>query len=168
MAVKHRKISLMWLAKKPPGWRYFPALYERKHGVVQPRHGWVKDHGEEVEYSQGRYVLRAYVDQRKVYTPIESCHPRDAMLALRRAENAARVDGAARNPLRYIQGAADAYVKELEQRKVHEMAVKARHVLKQFGEVCRKAGIVHTISITRQHILDYHKMLRANGRSDRT
>lgn len=167
MAKTQKKVTLMWLAKTPAGWRYFPAQFETKHGVKQVRHGWVKDHGQDVEYTQGRYVLRSYEDGRKVYTPVADCHPRDAMMALERARRAA-ANADARNPLRYIEGAAAAYVKDLEQRKVTEMATKARFVLAEFQDVCRKAGIVHVISITRKHILDYHKFLRSKGSSERT
>jgi integrase len=122
----------------------------------------------EVEYPNGRYFLRSYEDGQKVYKEVESCHPRDAMFALQRAQRAATAEGAARNPLRYIEGAIDAYVKDLKQRKVHEMAEKAQHVLGEFQEVCRRAGIVHVVSITRQHVLNFHKTLRENENSDRT
>jgi integrase len=168
MAGSPKKITLLWHTKTPRGWRYLPALFEKKHGVVQPRHGWVKDQGQEVEYPAGRYFLRTYVDGSKVHTLVPSCHPHEAMLALQRAQRAARADGAARNPLRYIEGAIDAYVNDLEQRKVSEMAEKSRHVLGEFQEVCRRAGIVHVISITRQHVLNFHKAQRAKGSSERT
>ncbi len=158
----------MWHTKTPRGWRSSTGAAQKHHGVTQPRHGWVKDQGQEVEYPEGRYFLRTYTDGNKVHTPIESCHPRDAMLALQRAQRAATADSAARNPLRYIEGAIDAYVNDLEQRKVSEMAEKARHVLGEFHEVCRKAGIMHVISITRQHVLDFHKELRTNGNTART
>ncbi|HEX4065296.1 MAG TPA: site-specific integrase [Acidobacteriaceae bacterium] len=168
MALRSRKITLMWHAKTPQGWRYFPALFQKTHGTTQPRHGWVKHHGQEVEYPNGRYFLRSYEDGRKVYREVKSCHPRDAMIAVQSAQRRANQEGAARNPLRYIESAAATYVRDLHQRKKHEMEEKARHVLEEFQEICRKAGIIHTISITRQHILNYHKDQRTKGSSERT
>jgi integrase len=160
----------MWLTRTPHGWRYFPVLYERVHGVNQPRQGWVNERGEEVEYKQGRYVLRSYVEGNKVYKPIPECHPRDAMYALQREERAAKAAGAARDPLLVIRTAKEGYVRDLTQQKKSEMAQKANHVLGEFQTFCEnhKFKTLHMRSITRQHILDFHAQLRKKGNSERT
>jgi len=87
--VRPKRITLCLYAKVGNTWRYFPALIENFHGMKQARHGWVMEKGKEVEYAQGRYVLRSYIDGKKVYQPVESSNPRDAVLALQRARRLA-------------------------------------------------------------------------------
>jgi integrase len=159
------KITLCWYTNTPNGWRYFPAQFESRHGVKQARHGWVKDKGREVEYTQGRYVLRSYSEGRKVYTPVAECNPRDVVIALRRAQNVALGAGDTRNPLIHIKTAAPAYVKDCVQRKKPEAAIQAKKTLDEFVRYC---PVAHVRSITREMVLSYHKGLRAKGLTERT
>jgi integrase len=92
------------------------------------------------------------------------------MYALQRAQRAAKAAGAARNPLLIISTAKDSYVRDLTQQKKAEMAEKAQHVLSEFETFCasHKFKVMHSRSITRQHILDFHTHLRKKGNSERT
>src|ERR1700722_9245876 len=89
-----KKITLMWCTKVDGQTRYFPCLFETRQGALQARHGVVKDHGQQVEYPQGRYVLRSYVHGRKVYQNVEGCNPTLAVIALQRARRASMAGGA--------------------------------------------------------------------------
>lgn len=165
MAGKPAKISLWWYAKTPQGWRHFPCVFEQKHGHIQPKHGWVRYKGQEVEYSVGRYELRTFVDGRRVYQPVESCHPLVAYQALNRARRAANGDPS-QNKLHLMRSAADAYVKDCELRGAMEAAEQARLVLKEFIPLC--APLNSTRGITREHIFRFHKELRKGGNGPRT
>src|SRR5260370_8063864 len=99
-SIKQR--TLCWYAKTESNWKYFPAIIETAHGMKQARDGWVMDKGQLVHYPTGRYVIRSYSEGRKVYQPVESSNPRDAVIPLQRAQRAALgVD--TRNPLIYLK-----------------------------------------------------------------
>ena len=132
-----KKITLMWYAKteKPEQskdgkpkyvWIYFPALFKNQHGSKEARHGVVIHNGKEVEYPSGRYVLRSYNGGRKVYTPIETCNPRDAVIAFDKAKKAALESGPARNPKLVIKTAVPAYIKDCKSRQKFEMRNRPR------------------------------------------
>lgn len=124
----HATISLWWYAKTPLGWRHFPCVWEKKHGLPRPKHGWVKYKGEDVEYPTGRYELRTWEDGRRVYKPLETCDPVEAMQALNRARKAA-INFGAHNPRFHIRTSIDEYLRDLAARKKPEMREKAAHVL---------------------------------------
>jgi integrase len=167
------KVVLCWRAKTPRGWRHFPVLFHQQHGKTLPRHGWVLDGGKEVEYPEGKYELRSYSGGKMVYTPLDATHPAEAQWALQRARKEAQTKKVQKaDPLHYIQGAIDAYLRDLEQRKKTEMREKAAHVLSEFKFFCantpaKLATVVHTKRITREHILAFHKWLRERN-SERT
>src|SRR5258708_15505648 len=104
MALK--RVTLCWYANTQDGWRYFPALLEKQYGMTQARHGLVMVKGKETEYLQGRYVLRSYVDGKKVYQRLDSCNPRDVVLALQKAQRAALASGGNTSPLAAIKTSA--------------------------------------------------------------
>jgi integrase len=163
---KARLIGLCWYCKTPQGWRYFPVRLQKRHGVVEVQHGFVNDKGEVKEYPQGRYVLRSYSDGRKVYTPLETCNPRDAVLALNRARRDAAEHAGPRYRLHLLRSAADAYIEDAKKRKAFEAARQARVVLDEFIPLC--APITNTRALTREHIFRFHKALKAKGNSART
>jgi integrase len=137
--------------------------------MIEPRHGWVKVNGQEVEYPQGRYYLRTYKERKKVYTPIESSNPRDVAHVLDRAQRHARAAGMVRNPLTLIKNAADAYVNDLKRRLKFEAARQARLTLDQFIQgVCDKERITTVKGITRETVLKFHDVLRKRRRVERT
>lgn len=140
-------------------------IMEKVHGVTQPRHGWVRDRGELVEYPSGHYQLRTYEQSRPKYQTIESCHPRDAASALQRALRASAASGETRNPLTLIRTATEAYIKDCRQQGHTEAEAHARAVLKEFMAVC---PVTTVRSISREHIYAFRKTLRAKGNSDRT
>jgi hypothetical protein len=171
------KVVLCWRAKTPRGWRHFPVLFHKQHGKTLPRHGWVLDNGREVEYPEGRYELRSYSAGKMIYTALDATHPAEAQWALLRAQREAQTKKAQKaDPLHFIQGAIDAYLRDLEQRKKAEMQEKAAHVLAEFKVFCvepsahgRLPTTIHTRKITREHILGFHAWLRKEkNNSERT
>jgi integrase len=181
---KSKTITLCWYAKtdkKPKKgkladsgkpmtiWQYFPALLKVQHGVTETRHGWVKDKVKdgvkEVEYPTGRYVLRSYVGGRKVYTPLDTLNPRDAVLALVRARKEAIKDGPARNPKAVIKTAVPAYIRDCERQGHMDAAEHARLVLDEFTPLC---NVTYVRGITREMLLAFHKKLRDRGLAART
>jgi integrase len=159
-----RKITLCWYAKVGKTWRYFPVLFEDHHGVKQARHGFVVEKGKIVEYPNGRYVLRSYEKSKKVYAPIESCNPRDAVLALQKARRAAV--GAPSNPRALtVKKAIDAYIKDCMSRNAKEAATQAKVVLNEFLPLCHAA---YPNGITREIVLSFHRKLRSRGLTERT
>lgn len=164
-----RKITLCWYCLTPRGWRYFPAMLENHGGSIQAQHGWVRDHKQAVEYPQGRYVLRAYRDGKKVYSPLETCNPRDAFLALGRARRMAASQPAAHG-LRLLRDAAQAYIADCKQRRAVEAAAQAKLTLDEFSAVVKDTvpGAAYVHSIMRQTVLHYHTAMRKRGLSPRT
>lgn len=118
-------IALWWYAKTPQGWRHYPCIWEKAHGVNQPKHGWVKYKEEAIEFPIGRYELRTFEDGRRVYKPLETCHPREAAMALARARRVADNIGA-HNPYHRISTAIAEYLRDLRQRRKPVMEKKAR------------------------------------------
>jgi integrase len=133
--------------------------------MKQARHGWVTDKGQLVEYPLGRYVLRSYIDGKKVYQPIESCNPRDAVLALQRAQRVAIGSGDTRNSLAVIKTAVIAYIEDCKARQAFEAASQARVVLDEFTPLC---NVTYVRGITREMVFAFHKALRDRGMSPRT
>jgi integrase len=142
---------------------------EHHHGSVQAQHGWVNDHGQPVEYPQGRYVLRSYTDGKKVYSPLETCNPRDAVLALNRARRMAASQPAAHG-LRLLADAARAYIADCKQRQAMEAAAQAKLTLDEFVTAVKDSlpGAAYVHSLTRQSVLRYHAAMRKRGLSPRT
>lgn len=137
-----------------------------KHGLIRPKHGWVRYKKQEVEYHTGRYELRTWEDGRRVYKALETCDPVEAWQALNRARKAA-INFGAHNPMFHIRTSIDLYLRDLNQRRKPEMAEKAQHVLGEFRDFCadpEKLGkllaTTHVRSITREHILRFHAHLR--------
>ena len=85
----HPAVKLMWKTKTPKGWRYFPAIMFMRHNQYEVKHGFVYEGDQQHEYPNGKYFLRTYVGGKKVYTPVDSSHPRDAVQALQQASEAA-------------------------------------------------------------------------------
>lgn len=163
------KITLCWYCKTPNGWRYFPAMLEDDHGSRQAQHGWVRDHGQAVEYPQGRYVLRSYTGGKKVYAPLETGNARDAVLALNRARRLATAQPAIHG-LRLLRDAAAAYIGDCVSRQALEAAAQAKLTLDEFAAVVTDniAGAAYVHSTTRQTVLRYHAAMRKRGLSPRT
>jgi len=136
--------------------------------MEQARHGWVMNKRELKEYPQGRYVLRSYHEGKKVYQPIESGNPRDAVLALLRARREAVGSKVKRNPLTFTKTAAEAYIKDCDSRQAFEAKEQARLVLDEFLALPMCRSVVHVRSIAREHIFAFHKALRERGMSPRT
>src|SRR5580658_6225316 len=108
-------VTLMWYCKTPHGWRRFPVLLEKRQGAFEPRHrhGFVIDHGQLVEYPQGRYQLRTHEHSKPVYRTLDTCNPHRAVTALLNARRAAK-DSAATGPtVHSLQNARDAYIGRL-------------------------------------------------------
>jgi integrase len=160
-----KKITLCWYCRTPRGWRHFPAIIIKEHGVSTAKHGWVIEGGQEVEYGTGRYELRRYEAGRKVYISVETGNPRDAVLALQKAKRAALNAGDAQNSLAVIKKAVGAYIKDCERRGVPEATEQARVTLNEFIPLC---NVTYVRGITREMVLDYHQMLRKKGLSERT
>lgn len=159
-------VTLCWYAKTPRGWRYFVALTEKFHGATQVRHGWVMDRGTTVEYPTGKYVLRSHRDGQRIYEPLDTCNPRDAIHHLervRRAAKAASDVGVNRN---IIHKAAPAYIADLRAQGHTEAATQAKRVLDDF--LPHTKGTDETRYITREMILAFHAHLRRKGNAPRT
>jgi integrase len=162
MAKIHR-ITLSWYAKTPSGWLYFIPLFEMHYGSMQVRHGWVKHKGQVVEYPNGKYVLRSHHDSRRVYTPLETGNPRDAVIALQRARRTALATPETRKAV--LKVAAAGYIADCKARGAMEAHRDAKVVLGEFLKGCK---VTYTRAITRQDVLDYHARLKAKGNSART
>lgn len=160
-----KTITLCWYCRTPRGWRHFPAIIVKEYGVEKAKHGFVKDGGQEVEYKTGRYELRRYVKSRKVYQPIESRDPRDAVVTLLGARRAAQKAGDTRNAHALVKTAVAAYINDCKRRGVPEAAEQARVTLNEFVPLCHSSYVRW---ITREMVLDYHAMLRKRGVSERT
>lgn len=161
---KPASIALWWYAKTPQGWRHFPCVWEKQYGIVQPKHGWVRYKGEQIEYAEGRYELRSWEGGRRVYKALATAHPLEAVRALNRAKREA--SGTVRSNLHLIGPAIDAYVHDLGKQRKSEMSEKARNVLGEFKTF--NPHIVGVISMSRDTILRFHAQLRAKGNSERT
>jgi hypothetical protein len=169
MMATAKKFTLMWHTSTPAGWRYFPVILERRDDVMEPKkHGWVMEKGELREYPKGRYVLRSYVEGRKVYTAVPSSNPRDAALAPGRAQRHARAASVTRNPLTAIKTAKELYVRDCQQRGAMEAAKQARAVLDEFLSLPLSCDLLQVRSVTREHVFAFHRALRGRGLSDRT
>lgn len=171
-----KKVVLCWNAKTPRGWRRFPARFETRGNRKVLLHGSVVDGGEVVQYETGRYELRSYRDGKMIYSQLpdgDQSNPEAAIVAWHVASRKARGNTKKPDPLKFIKGSTDLYVRDLEQRRKPEMAEKARHVLEEFRLSCsiddrrlKRAG--HTTEVTRAHVLRFHKFLRERGNSERT
>jgi integrase len=174
----------MWKTKTPAGWRYFPAQFHMNHGDYEVKPGAVVENGVEVTYPQGKFFLRSYVHGKKVYQPVDSCHPRDAAQALRAAVEAQRIQvsetettteharaqrhiATRKNGIpSLLKDAAAAYILHCEKLGRVESADDARQVIEEF----RKAtGVVYTSKITRADVLHFCSWLKSErGNGDRT
>jgi integrase len=163
-----KRITLCWYAKVGNTWRYSPALIEKVHGMEQAQHVWVKDKGVLVECPQGRYVLRSYLNGKKVYQPLNTTGPRDAVLAVRRARRIAIGSGVTRNPLVFTKTAVEAYIKDCDSTQAFEAKAQAELVLTKFIALPMCRGLVRVSSIAKEHIFAYHEALRDRGMSPRT
>jgi integrase len=165
----NRKVTLCWYCKTPRGWRYFPVISEYKDGMVLPKRGIVTDEGKQVEYPQGRFVLRSYDQEgRTVYSPVNSTIPQVARNALEVAKGRAwrRPKGA--DDLSLVRKAAVAYIRDCEARQAHEAKEQAVLVLKEFTTLSSMKGVTFVRGITKQHVYDFHKALRDRGLAPRT
>ena len=161
---KTPKITLCWYAKLPTGkWRYFVALFEKRQGSMEVKHGFVMDDGEQREYPHGKYVLRSHKNGKRVYTPLDTCNARDAVIELRKAKRTAQATPETRGAV--LKVAAETYLDDLAARGVMEAHKKATIVLGEFLKICTHT---YTRAITRQDILKYHTTLRKKGNDDRT
>jgi integrase len=160
---KPASVALWWYARTQQGWRHFPCVWEKEHGVIQPKHGWVRYKGEQVEYPEGRYELRTWEGGRRVYKALSTTHPLEAVQALNRAKREAT--GTVRSNLHLVGPSIDGYVRDLEKQRKAEMAEKARHVL---GEFKTFSSAVAIRGIGRETMLRFHAHLRARGNSERT
>jgi integrase len=143
--------SLYWYAKTPQGWKYFPATQAIR-----------------LEYPNGHFYVRNYVNGKRVYTVVEKEHKdyaHSAHVALQVARVRQNKEHKEVTDLFFLMSAARAYVKDWEARNAVEAAYQAQSVLNEFLPLCK----VHMVKqVTRQHILDYHKALKDRGLSDRT
>jgi integrase len=180
-----RSLTLMWKTKTQKGWRYFPAVFHMRHGDYEVKPGFVLDGGVEREYATGKYFLRSYEKGKKVYVPVDGCHPRDVAVALRLASQAATLvarqskgttehasavrhhQTKANGVPALLKDAAAAYVLHLESFTPPRMeaAGAARVCLEEFREV---TGVTYVSKITREHILSFAKALSGRGLAPRT
>ncbi len=161
---KVHKITLCWYAKLPSGkWQYFIPLFEMHHGSMQVKHGFVRHKGQVVEYPVGKYLLRSHREGKRVYTPLETCNPRDAVVELRKARRTALATPETRKAV--LKVAAAEYIADCKAREALGAYRDAKLVLGEFLKICSHT---YTRAITRQDILKYHARLRAKGNSDRT
>lgn len=160
------RITLCWNAKTPGGWRYFVPIYEKVHGAMQVKHGWVRDKGRKIVYPHGRYVLRSRRDGRRVYTPLETCNPTLAVVALQKARRAAVTSGETQSRQAVLKNAATAYIADCKARHAMGAYRDAKLVLGEFLPLCK--GVTYTRAIGRNDVLRYHAWLRNRGNSDRT
>lgn len=166
-----RKLTLCWVTKIYNNWRYFPCWLESVGGSVQPRHGVVRVKGKDgkpvpVTYPEGRYVIRGYEDRRTVYYPVKSCNPRDAYVALKKAQIALAATQGPKNPLSRVSTAVDAYIKDLKDDKHFEAAEQAHLVLSEFVPLLK--GLDYMKAINKEHVKTFRAKLRARELSDRT
>jgi integrase len=163
----NKTVKLVWYARTPRGWRYFPAIHHIKDGMLTPKPGWVKENGVEVEYPKGRFMLRSYDSEgRTIYTAPDSQNPHVVQSRLSRAQLRAVVRPEHETKLAVLRRAVAAYISDCKKRNAMEAARDATVVLTEFTSICK--GITYTKSITRQNILDWHAALRDKGNSDRT
>lgn len=181
-----RTVTLCWKTKTAAGWRYFPCQFHMQHGDYEVVPGLVMDGGEKRTYPQGKFFLRSYVHGKKVYTPVESCHPHAAVEALRKANEASKLAAVETEPTtefaaaqRYrettkkngvpslLKDAAAAYALHLESYTPPRLASSsdARIALDEFRKV---TGVVYTSKITRADILSFCTALKARGNAGRT
>jgi integrase/recombinase XerC len=159
------QIGLYWYAKTPKGWRYFKALFHNVHGVVEARHGWVKDKGQIVEYPQGRYVLRSQRDGKRHFDPVDTCNPREAVRALNTARNAAP---RGRNPKVFVKTAVAEYIENLKAKGFSEASQNARVTLAEFLQVRSVRGVQAVRAINEKMVLDWFAVMESKGLSPRT
>jgi integrase len=178
-----RTVTLCWKTKTDAGWRYFPCQFHTQHGDYEVVPGRVMDGGVQREYPKGKFFLRSYAYGKKVYTPVESCHPRDAVNALRAAVEASKITAVETETntehaaaVRHVEtkrngvpallkDAAAAYVTFLEKKTHMEAAGAARVCLEEFRTVTK---IVYVSKITANDVTTFHTALRERGLSDRT
>lgn len=158
----NRAVSLVWRCKTPYGWRRFPVLFDSHKRI---RKGWVMEHGEESHYPIGHFQIRSYSGSRLVWTPVETDDPVLAMIAARAHKKKLITEGGAHDDLKRLKNAAAAYVQDCKDRRAFEAAEQARNVLDEFVPLC---AVSYVGGVTRQHVLDFHKVLRKRGCSDRT
>jgi integrase len=137
------------------------------NGRVVPKVGYVIDHGQEVCYPKGRFMLRSYDHMgRTVYKAVDSAVPEVARVQQQSAQATAVKVSKARDVRMYLKDAAAAYIADCKARGAMEAMQDARQVLSEFLPLCK--AIAYTRSITRQDILAYHTYLKAKGNSART
>jgi integrase len=180
-----RSVTLCWKTKTPKGWRYFPAIMHMRHNQYEVKHGFVYEAEVEREYPTGKYFLRTYIGGKKVYTPVDSCHPRDAVQALVTAYEASKINTATHeattehaSAVRHratkangmpalLKDAIAAYVAQLESATPPRMeaAGAARVCLEEFRKV---TGVHYVSKITRADILSFATALGDRGLAPRT
>jgi integrase len=163
----NKKVSLVWYCKTPRGWRYFPAVHHIKDAMLTPKPGYVMENGTEVEYPQGRFMLRSYDSEgRNVYEAVKESNPHVIQNRLRTAQVRAVAQPKEVTTLAVLRRAVAAYVADCKARNAMEAARDAKLVLNEFMTICK--GITYTRGITREDVLKWHAALRAKKNSDRT
>jgi integrase len=119
-----------------------------------------------VEYPNGHYQLRTYVQSRPKYETLALNHPVVAVHALEKARRVAKASAVdSRNPLTLLTTAAPFYIRDCERRQKPEAAIQAKKTLDEFLPLC---PVSHVRSITREMVLKYHATLRSKGLKERT
>ena len=158
-------------------------MFHHRHGEYEVLPGVVTDRGVRCEYPKGKFFLRTYVKGKKVYTPVDACHPRDVTIAARDAYQAAvlvarenkgttehasaerHVQNKVNGRPSLLKDAAAAYVAHLEKKTHFEAAGAARSCLAEFRKVTK---VVYVSKVTADDVLTFHQALRERGLSDRT
>lgn len=165
-----KRVALMWYCRTENGWRRFPVVMGGNNRV---KHGWVKVAGVLTHYPEGRYEIRLYENRKKIYKRAGD-NAADAMAARDREEHlvsAKQLAGAAgakivEEPGRvYLRKMATKFEDDAKERKAMEAAEMNARIAAEFLAV---TGLVYVDEVTREHVFQYHRALRARGLSDRT
>ncbi len=138
---------LFWYCRTPEGWRYLPA--GRKGVSLYP----------------GRYVIREMIDGKRRYANVDG-DPRAALQAARtRAGQRKRSHSVTPKPLT-LTGQIKDFITRYENKSKHEAAKKASEALNDFQLACPDVRVAK--GITQDHVLQFHRWLKAKGNVPRT
>ena len=175
-----KAVPLVFHCKTPSGWKRLPVAFH-PNGKLRPRYATVGGKlvkgkmvgGKQVEYPEGHYEVRCYVEGKRVWCNVGE----DARTALAEQNRLARqlttkiaaaasgdkiVDAPGR-----IDLAARAKVYHARQitRKKHRHALRFK---REMAEFLACTGVTHADQLTEEIILGWYDRLQEGGNSDRT
>jgi integrase len=164
------KISLYWYCKTPTGWKRFPAAIGR-NGKIRPAYAQVGD--TQIQYPEGHYELRQYVDRKTVWRNVGS----DGALALaeqvRQSKRALAIQAAADAGTEVVDMPRRVRLRQKSQAYIERQIArgKIRHsqtfktAIEEFIPI---AGVEYADQLTEEIILRWYTALRRKGNSKRT